>query len=127
MGGVIEPPRALEILVPLIQCDISQQLQAATRLLSPVLLRLTPRRVLECLNMFLPGVVRAFGHSSSEVRKAAVFCLVDVYMILGEEVMPYFVKDLTPSQMKLVTLYISRQKREQEELRPVESDPDHNK
>jgi len=72
--------------------------------------------VLDHLDVVLPGVVAAFGNPSSEVRKAAVFCLVDVYMILGEQVMPHLIKDLTPSQMKLVTIYIGRQQREREEL-----------
>ena len=36
--------------------------------------------------MVLPGVMAAFGHPSPEVRKAAVFCIVDIYMILGEQV-----------------------------------------
>jgi len=114
--GVVEATRGLEILLPVVRSEGPPLLQAATRLLSSVLQRMPPQRVLENLNVVLPGVVQAFGNPSSEVRKAAVFCLVDVYMILGEQVMPYLVKDLTPSQMKLVTIYIGRQQREREEL-----------
>jgi CLIP-associating protein 1/2 len=77
--------------------------------------RMPRQRVFEHLDVVLPGVVVALGNTSSEVRKAAVFCLVDVYMILGEQVMPYLAKDLTPSQMKLVTIYIGRQQQEREE------------
>lgn len=114
--GVVEPTRGLEILLPVISAEGVPLLQAATRLLSSVLQRMPPQRVLDHLDVVLPGVVAAFGNPSSEVRKAAVFCLVDVYMILGEQVMPHLIKDLTPSQMKLVTIYISRQQREREEL-----------
>jgi len=114
--GVVEPTRALEILLPVISTEGVPLLQAATRLLSSVLQRMPPQRVLDHLDVVLPGVVAAFGNPSSEVRKAAVFCLVDVYMILGEQVMPHLIKDLTPSQMKLVTIYIGRQQREREEL-----------
>lgn len=114
--GVVEATRGLEILLPVVRSEGPPLLQAATRLLSSVLQRMTPQRVLDNLNIVLPGVVQAFGNPSSEVRKAAVFCLVDVYMILGEQVMPYLVKDLTASQMKLVTIYIGRQQREREEF-----------
>jgi len=114
--GVVDATRGLEILLPVVRSEGPPLLQAATRLLSSVLQRMPPQRVLDNLNIVLPGVVQAFGNPSSEVRKAAVFCLVDVYMILGEQVMPYLVKDLTPSQMKLVTIYIGRQQREREEF-----------
>lgn len=116
--GVVESTRGLEILLPVVSSEGVPLLQAATRLLSSVLQRMQPNRVLEQLDVVLPGVVVALGNPSSEVRKAAVFCLVDVYMILGEQVMPYLAKDLTPSQMKLVTIYIGRQQREREELNP---------
>lgn len=113
--GVVEPTRALEIVLPVISSEAAPLLTAATRLLSSALQRMPPQRVLEQLDVVLPGVISAFGDSSSEVRKTAVFCLVDIYMILGERVMPYLMKDLTPSQMKLVTIYIGRQQREREE------------
>jgi len=114
--AVIEPIRALEILLPVISAEGVPLLQAATRLLSGVLQRMPPEEVKNHLEAVLPGVIAAFGNPNSEVRKAAVFCLVDIYMILGEHVIPHLVKDLTPSQMKLVTIYISRQQREREGL-----------
>lgn len=57
----------------------------------------------------LPGVVAAFSNPNVDVRKASVACLVNIYLGLGEQAMPFFMRDLTPSQMKLMTLYIGRQ------------------
>lgn len=37
-----------------------------------------------------------------------VFCLVDLYRALGEELMPYLDTSLSNSQLKLVTIYINR-------------------
>ena len=37
-----------------------------------------------------------------------VFCLVDLYRSLGEELMPYLDASLSNSQLKLVTIYINR-------------------
>jgi len=112
--GVIEPARAMEILLPLVSSEGAPLLQAATRLLSLVLQRMPRQQVQGQLDNVLPGVVAAFGNPVPEVRKAAVFCLVDIYMILGEQVMPHLVKELTPSQLKLVTIYVGRQRRERE-------------
>jgi len=112
---VVEPSHGLEILLPVVRSEGVPLLQAATRLLSSVLQRMAPEHVRDHLDDVLPGVVAAFGNPNSEVRKAAVFCLVDVYMILGDELTPHLVKDLTPSQMKLLTIYINRQQRERDE------------
>lgn len=114
--NAIEPMRGLELLLPVIGSEGAPLLQAAvTRLLSLVLQRMPPQSVLTQLDMVLPGVVAAFASPNPEVRKAAVFCLVDVYMILGEPLMAHLAKDLTPSQMKLVTIYIGRQQQEHAE------------
>jgi CLIP-associating protein 1/2 len=38
-----------------------------------------------------------------------VFCLVDLYLVLGDDLVPYL-SSLTTSQKKLVTIYINRAK-----------------
>lgn len=117
--GVIDASRALEILVPVVNSETAPLLQMATRLLSIVLRRMPPGDVRAHLEMLLPGVVAAFSNPSPDVRKAAVFCLVDIYMSLGEQAMPFLTKELTPSQLKLVTVYISRQQKEREVAAPA--------
>ena len=39
--------------------------------------------------------------------QAVVFCLVDMYMVLGEQLTPHLAV-LSTSQLKLVTIYINR-------------------
>jgi len=110
--GAVDASRAMEILVPIVNAETAPLLQMATRLMSVVLRRMQPQEVLAHLEMIFPGVVAALSSPNPDVRKAAVFCLVDVYISLGEQAMPLLSKELTPSQMKLVTLYVSRQQRE---------------
>jgi len=114
--GILHPIRASEILLPVVSTERSPLLPAATRLLSTVMQRMTPSQVLQHLPVVMPAIVIAFGNESPEARKAAVFCLVDVYMLVGEQVMPILAQDLTPSQLKLVTIYVGRQQREREDL-----------
>jgi len=109
--GAIDPTRALEILLPVLASE-RVPLQAMTRLLSPVMQRMHPKRLREHLEVVLPGLIAAFSSQSSEVRKAAVEALVDLHMMLGEEVVPHLVNELTPHQMKLFSNYINSQERD---------------
>ena len=45
---------------------------------------------------------------SSMLRQAVVFCLVDLYRALGEDLIPHLDAGLSNSQLKLVTIYINR-------------------
>jgi hypothetical protein len=45
---------------------------------------------------------------SPVLRQAVVFCLVDLYRALGEDLIPYLDAGLSNSQLKLVTIYINR-------------------
>mmetsp|Transcript_48076 Transcript_48076/g.112371 ORF Transcript_48076/g.112371 Transcript_48076/m.112371 type:complete len:792 (-) Transcript_48076:82-2457(-) len=113
--GVVDPTRALEILLPALSTGSVPLLQAM-RTLPLVLQRLQPDRVPVLLETLLPGVIKAMADESAEVRKGAVFCMVDMYFIVGDEVMAQLKKDLSASQLKLVLLYIGRQQRERDEL-----------
>lgn len=113
--GIVQPARAFEILLPVVNAEKAPLLQGAVRHLAMVIRRMPPAQLLGHLDAVLPGVINALGDASVDVRKGAVFALVDVYLVLGERVMPHLVRELTPSQMKLVTIYIGRAQRESEE------------
>ena len=60
-----------------------------------------------CMSQVLPPLFEAFKNPDADVRKAVVFCLVDMYMVLGEQLTPHLAV-LSTSQLKLVTIYINR-------------------
>lgn len=51
---------------------------------------------------------QGFNSTAADVRKAVVFCLVDMYMSAGETLLAELRTNLTDSQLKLVTIYINR-------------------
>ncbi|GBF89721.1 hypothetical protein Rsub_02891 [Raphidocelis subcapitata] len=55
----------------------------------------------------LPGLFAAFQHPRPDVRKVVVFCLVDVWMHVGDSLTPYL-SSLSTSQLKLLTIYFTR-------------------
>ncbi|CAE7560404.1 clasp1 [Symbiodinium natans] len=97
----VEPLRALEILLPQVSRNFG--------LLSATLRRLAAEQILTHLDVIVAPIVGAAESDSAETRKAAIFSLVDLYLIVGEDVMSYFRQELSPSQLKLVTLYAERQ------------------
>nr|KAG5707128.1 hypothetical protein BaRGS_011839 [Batillaria attramentaria] len=67
--------------------------------------------------------VEGYDDSDSRVRKAAVFCLVNIYMQVGEALRPYL-SDLNSSKTKLLNLYIKRAQEDSKSgiMSPIASD-----
>ena len=55
----------------------------------------------------MPALLRATDHTESIVRKAAVFCIVEIYKRAPEQLKPYL-ESLNSSKMKLINVYIQR-------------------
>ena len=58
----------------------------------------------------MPQVIHAMEHEEASIRKEAVFCFVEAYFALGENVMPYF-EQLSIAQRKLLTIYVKKRKK----------------
>lgn len=57
-------------------------LQAATKHIGRVISRMPRAEVMPLLQPhLLPGLFEAFKHASADVRKATVFCLVDLWLV----------------------------------------------
>ncbi|CAN4102067.1 unnamed protein product [Withania somnifera] len=69
--------------------------------------RLSQEELMSQLPSFLPSLFDAFGNQSADVRKTVVFCLVDIYIMLGKAFLPYL-EGLSSTQLRLVTIYANR-------------------
>ena len=47
----------------------------------------------------MPGLLQGYDNSESSVRKASVFCLVAIYLVIGDELHPH-VEHLSGSKVK---------------------------
>ncbi|KAK9843845.1 hypothetical protein WJX81_008697 [Elliptochloris bilobata] len=82
--------------------------QAAVRTLARVLRRMPAGEAAAALQPdLLPRLFQAFAHPAADVRKAVVFCLVDLWGVLGEALEPQLAP-LAPSQRRLVAIYVER-------------------
>jgi len=105
--SAVNPNRCVDTLIPLISSEGGAVLQASIRMLSKLVPMLPPMVLLEHVPQMCPGLFDAFKNPCADVRKAVVFCLVDIYMVLGDDFAPYL-GELNTSQLKLVTIYINR-------------------
>jgi CLIP-associating protein 1/2 len=82
-------------------------LQAAIRNVGRAVGCLRAAELMQRMPGLLPGLFESFRNLSADVRKAVVFCLVDIYLVVGDQLMP-LLSPLSTSQLKLVTIYVNR-------------------
>jgi CLIP-associating protein 1/2 len=89
--------------------------QPALQLLSKFAQKLSPAGLLQQIPQVLPPLFQLFGHANAEVRKAVVFCLVDLYVQLGDDFVP-FLAQLSSSKAGLVHIYYRRRLQQSQQL-----------
>ncbi|XP_062519379.1 CLIP-associating protein 1-like isoform X2 [Corticium candelabrum] len=107
LAVAVDPRECANLLTPVVAKEDVPVLPVAVKLLTKVIERLTTDQLVSFLPQIMPGLVAAYSHSASGVRKASVFCMVSVHVAVGEQMAP-FLTQLTGSQMKLLNLYIKR-------------------
>ncbi|KAG0449558.1 hypothetical protein HPP92_027229 [Vanilla planifolia] len=99
--------RCLSVIVPLLVSDDEKTLVICINCLTKLVGRLSQEELMSQLPSFLPAIFDAFGNQSPDVRKSVVFCLVDIYILLGKAFLPYL-EGLSSTQLRLVTIYANR-------------------
>ncbi|KAL5990266.1 hypothetical protein ACLOJK_011163 [Asimina triloba] len=102
-----DPHRCLAVLAPLLVSEDEKTLVTCINCLTKVVGRFSQEELMAQLPSFLPALFDAFGNQSADVRKTVVFCLVDIYIMLGKAFLPYLER-LNSSQLRLVTIYANR-------------------
>ncbi|XP_043723003.1 CLIP-associated protein-like [Telopea speciosissima] len=102
-----DPFRCLTVIVPLLVSEDEKTLVTCINCLTKLVSRLSQEDLMAQLPSFLPALFDAFGNQSADVRKTVVFCLVDIYIMLGKAFVPYL-EGLNSTQLRLVTIYANR-------------------
>jgi len=106
LDGIVEalpPSAALHALAP----HLGGGGAAPVRCLTRTIARMSANTLMHDTPVLIPGLIEAFNSSSADVRKAVVDTLVGMYDVLGDWLLPQL-SGLSPSQQKLVTIYINR-------------------
>jgi len=102
-----DPLRCLALIVPLLVCEDEKMLVTYVNCLSKLVGRFSQEELLAQLPSFLPALLDAFGSQIVDVRKSVVFCLVDIYIMIGKSFLPYL-EGLNSQQLRLINLYANR-------------------
>ncbi|GLU07854.1 hypothetical protein SLE2022_247940 [Rubroshorea leprosula] len=102
-----DPFRCLSVIVPLLVTEDEKTLVTCINCLTKLVGRLSQEELTAQLPSFLPALFEAFGNQSADVRKTVVFCLVDIYIMLGKAFLPHL-EGLNSTQLRLVTIYANR-------------------
>ncbi|TYI70610.1 hypothetical protein E1A91_D08G233500v1 [Gossypium mustelinum] len=102
-----DPFRCLSVIVPLLVTEDEKTLVICINCLTKLVGRLSQEELMAQLPSFLPSLFEAFGNQSADVRKTVVFCLVDIYIMLGKAFLPHLER-LNSTQLRLVTIYANR-------------------
>ncbi|XP_022727547.1 CLIP-associated protein-like [Durio zibethinus] len=102
-----DPFRCLSVIVPLLVTEDEKTLVICINCLTRLVGRLSQEELMAQLPSFLPALFEAFGNQSADVRKTVVFCLVDIYIMLGKAFLPHL-EGLNSTQLRLVTIYANR-------------------
>ncbi|CAM0945231.1 unnamed protein product [Alopecurus aequalis] len=102
-----DPFRCLAVIVPLIVSDDEKTLVMCINCLTKLVGRFSQEELVAQLPSFLPALFDAFSNQSPDIRKTVVFCLVDIYIMLGKAFVPYL-EGLSSTQLRLVTIYANR-------------------
>lgn len=65
------------------------------------------RNLNDLLPYFIDSVFNMLNHQSSDIRKHAVYCAVEIYLVLGYKFEPYL-NELPQSQQNLIRLFIKK-------------------
>ncbi|XP_078333523.1 CLIP-associating protein 1-like isoform X5 [Crassostrea virginica] len=107
LANYLPPETCVRILNPIISTALYPVNLAAIKMQNKVL-ELLPKDTLEAqMGEIIPGLLRGYDDQQSTVRKSAVFCLVAIYLKVGEGIWNHLTK-LNYSKVKLLNLYIKR-------------------
>ncbi|KAK3154631.1 hypothetical protein QOZ80_2BG0193110 [Eleusine coracana subsp. coracana] len=102
-----DPFKCLAVIVSLLVNSDEKTLITGINCLTKLVGRLSQEELLTQLSSFLPALFDSFSNQSPDVRKTAVICLVDIYIMLGEAFVPYL-ESLSSTQLRLVTMYANK-------------------
>lgn len=110
----LPPEPCARVLKPLIETAEYPKNLMAIRMMQKTIDQMNTELCNKLLPDILNALLIAWDSSHSPVRKAAVFCLVSLYMIIGDNLRDHL-KNLSSSKVKLLNVYINRAKESKEQ------------
>ncbi|XP_073995349.1 CLIP-associating protein isoform X12 [Rhodnius prolixus] len=98
----------MKVLIPLMSVEAFPYNLSVIKALTKVVEAHSKQQLLAFLPEIMPGLIQAYGHDESLVRKSAVFCMVALHDKLGDSCIKPYLSSLSASKLKLLDLYINK-------------------
>lgn len=103
----LSPSQTIPVLLHHVKTQDVPAIQAFIRVLTKCITNSQTPNILPQINPIFNQMKESLNHGNADVRKSVVFCLVEIQSTLQSDFGQYLA-ELTPSQQKLVTIYIQR-------------------
>ncbi|KAL9641842.1 hypothetical protein ABK040_011827 [Willaertia magna] len=105
----IDPLKSIELLKPLILSTNENEavLAEGIKLLSELAKRIPPQQLIVICPSVSPSLFEALKSNNVNTRKAAVYCLVNLHLVLGQN-FDVYLKRLSNEHQKLIQIYIKK-------------------
>jgi CLIP-associating protein 1/2 len=97
----------VRVLKPIIEQAKYPMNQSAIAMLQKTIELMNKETCTELMPEMIPPLLTSWDSETSSVRKAAVFCLVSIYLVVGDSLRLHLHK-LSASKLKLLNVYISK-------------------
>lgn len=108
IGKSLPAEQLINVVCPLIKTGDLPMNLGAIKILTRVIEHTTQDILEPHLKEIMESLIKAYDNEESSVRKSAVFCMVELHGIVGEEVLQPHLASLNNSKLKLLHLYIKR-------------------
>jgi len=114
--GIIENPNNdifLQLAPKFLENQTSTALNFLLSSISKVISKIDPENLLILIPTVIDPLISLLNYQIADTRKLAVFCIVDLYIILGSD-FEVFLENLTQNQRNLINIYIKKRKTHKE-------------
>uniref|UniRef100_A0A0A9XI18 CLIP-associating protein 1-A n=1 Tax=Lygus hesperus TaxID=30085 RepID=A0A0A9XI18_LYGHE len=108
IANALLPDIVLRVLIPLMTAGTYPYNLSVIKAITKVIEAQPDTVLLPFLPELMPGLIQAYGHEESLVRKSAVFCMVALHDKVGDPQLRPFLVGLSASKLKLLELYINK-------------------
>lgn len=104
----LQPEAVVRVITPLISAKEFPVNLMAIKMMTKLVDMYGSPPVVTQMNEIMPGLLQGYDNPDSAVRKSAVFCMVSLHKVFGEQEFAPHISSLNGAKLKLLNLYIER-------------------
>ncbi|XP_050425014.1 CLIP-associating protein 1 [Adelges cooleyi] len=104
----LQPEMVVRVITPIISAKEFPVNLMAIKMMTKLVDMYGSPPVVAHMKEIMPGLLQGYDNPDSAVRKSAVFCMVSLHKVFGEQEFSPYISSLNGAKLKLLNLYIER-------------------